>query len=303
MTVTLNDLRALPAPTLLQVDHAAAWAQRNARLKALLALRGIDFDVDSLETSPLVVTEEAGAYRDVLRAQEINEISLKRLVAFAADGDLDQLGAGVSTPRKALVADPRPRVPGTDSVADWETDDDYRPRIANALERPSTAGSASGYREHALLISGVKDAAIRRPGPPRVQVYVLALTGAPSDALLAAVTAELSAEDVRPQNDVVEVLPAGVITVNVTGVYDLYPGADTATVTALGDAGMAAYIDRHFALGHDITLDGLKAAAMVEGVKRFAPSINGQAADLVLDGTQAPIRGTISTTVSPTRDV
>lgn len=288
MSATLTDLQSLPAPNLLQpVDHSAALAARLDRLVALLAEAGIPFDVESLKTDPLVITEEAGAYRDTLQAQAINDAARQLLVAFARGTNLDHRGAGVSTPR----------------LPD-ETDDHYRERIANALERPSTAGSAAGYREHAKAADAdVFDVAIVRPGPPRVRVYVLGYAGAPSSATLAAVTAAVSTEDVRPMNDVVEVLAADVVAITVTGTYDLYPGADAGSVKAAGDAGIAAYFARHFALGHDITLPGVIAAGTVAGVKSFRPLLDGSTQDIVLDGTQAPILGTLATTVSPIRDV
>ena len=307
MTVSLTDLQALPAPTLLQpVDSAAAKRTRIARVVALLRAAGIDYDVGGtddgstiIEADTVPVVEEAGAFRDVLQAQTINEVALQLLVAFAKGANLDQLGARVSTPRKPLVASPRPF---STNPEDWEADDDYRPRVANALERPSTAGSKAGYREHARRIAGVKDVAVVRPGPPRVLIYVLGTNGAPPVEVLAAVRDLLSAEDVRPQNDDPEIYAAGVITVDVVGTYTLYPGATAATCKALGDERIAAYIDGHFALGHDITLDGVKAAALVPGVKGFAVTLNGQAADLVLDGTQAPRRGSIVTDIADTRD-
>lgn len=287
MTVSLTDLRSLPAPALLvPVDQAAALAERLGRLVALLRAAGIDFDVEGLETDPLIITEQAGAYRDMLQVQDRNETALQLLVAFATSTNLDHLGAGVSTPR----------------LAD-EGDDHYRVRVANALERPSTAGSSAGYREHAKAADAdVFDVAIVRPGPPRIHLYLLGRNGAPSEATLAAVRARVSAEDVRPQNDEPEVFAAGIVTVDVVGTYQLFPGATEAVVKPAGDLAIAKYVARHYALGHDITLDGVKAAALVPGVKKFAVTLNGAAGDVVLDGTQAPRLGTLATTVDPKRD-
>lgn len=288
MSVTLTDLQALPAPGFFQdVDTDAIKAARIARVAAILNAAGYPYDVGMLESDLVPLVETAGAYRDAMQAQAINEVGLQLLVAYADGSNLDQLGAGVATPRLAA-----------------EDDDHYRVRIANALERPSTAGSAAGYREHAKKADpDVFDVAVVRPGPPRVLVYVLGYGGAPSAATLAAVQAGLSAEDVRPLNDFPEVLPAGVIAVDIVGTYTLYPGADAGTCRALGDAAIAAYVAKHYQLGHDITLDGVKAAALVPGVKAFAVTLNGQPADLVLDGTQAPKLGTLSTAVADGRDV
>lgn len=287
-SLTLADLRALPAPELFPtLDVDALTDARLVRIKALLAADGIDLDFGGSEFDPGVKQAQANAYFEDLLRTAMNEAALQLLVAFARGGNLDQRGAGVSTPRLAA-----------------EEDDHYRVRVANALERPSTAGSGAGYREWAKAADpDVFDVAVVRPGPPRILIYVLGYSGVPSAATLAAVQAGLSPDDVRPQNDFPEVYPADVVTVDLVGVYHLYPGATASTCKALGDAAIAAYVAGHYALGHDITLDGVKAAALVPGVKRFAATINGAAADLVLGGTQAPKLGALTTTIADARDV
>lgn len=288
MSVTLSDLQALPPPEFFLVgDTDTIKAARIARVTAILNAGEYPYDVGMLETDLVPLVETAGAYRDTLQAQAINEVARQLLVAFAKGGNLDQRGAGNATPRLA-----------------GEEDDHYRVRVANALERPSTAGSAAGYREWAKAADpDVFDVAVVRPGPPRVLIYVLGYGGAPSAATLAAVQAKLSPDDVRPQNDFPEVYAAGIVTIDIAGVYDLYPGADAATCKALGDAAITAYVAKHYALGHDITLDGVKAAALVPGVRKFAATLNGLAADQVLNGTQAPKLGALATTVADGRDV
>lgn len=295
MAVMLADLRALPAPALLQVvDYEAARTARLARLVALLRAAGIDYDVAGTDTGsvpiegdPLVVTEEAGAYRDIYQTERLNETALQLLVGFATGSNLDHLGANVSTPRLA-----------------GELDDAYRARIANALERPSTAGSAAGYREHALGVSAaVLDVGVSSPAPGTVRLYVLAQDGPAEDALLAAVLAAVSADDVRPITDAVEVLAAEVVTADIVVTLGLYPGADEGTVRTLADARIRAYVALHYALGHDLTLAGVIAAAMVPGARTAAITLNGVAVDLVLTAAQAPALGTLTLTIPATRDV
>lgn len=95
----------------------------------------------------------------------------------------------------------------TTSGADIESDAEYAERIRTAPNAFSVAGSIKAYEYHAMSVSAsVLDVAVLSPTPGDVDVYVLAEGGEmPSEDLLAAVNAKLSAEDIRPLTDRVTV--------------------------------------------------------------------------------------------------
>ena len=92
--------------------------------------------------------------------------------------------------------------------------------------------------------------------------------GIPDAALLATVQAKVSAEDVRPLTDFVEVLPAEVIhyTVQANLFVASAVGANVVETDAI--AALQEYVDRQFSLGLDITISGLHATLHRPGVTR-----------------------------------
>ena len=99
--MSLIDLSLVKPPDAIQpVDYEAIRTAMLADLKSRLAAIGIDFDVDGLETSPLVVTEEARAYRELYVLQRINDAVRAVLLASASGGDLDQLATDFNLVRR-----------------------------------------------------------------------------------------------------------------------------------------------------------------------------------------------------------
>lgn len=124
--------------------------------------------------------------------------------------------------------------------ADTEADDSFRERIRLGAAGYSVAGPKRAYEYLAMAVSvQVKDAEATSPTPGTVLVTLLMDRGMSADAkaeLMAKVLAALSAEDVRPLTDTVEVAEAETVTFEVVLQYDAPPNQEAAVKTALEDA-------------------------------------------------------------------
>ena len=91
--------------------------------------------------------------------------------------------------------------------SDVESDDRYRSRIQQAPERFTCAGPVLSYRHHALAVhQDIAEVAVWSPNPGTVDLRpVMAGGELPSEDILAAVRAAVSADDVRPLTDTVTV--------------------------------------------------------------------------------------------------
>lgn len=89
------DLAALgDVPSVVAVDFEAIKQGRDAFLIAALARNGIEYDVSSLETDPLVIAySEGGGYQEMNFRQRVNEAIRGLSLATAVGGDLDHIGA------------------------------------------------------------------------------------------------------------------------------------------------------------------------------------------------------------------
>lgn len=245
------DLSKLPPPQVVEeLEYEAILAEALADLQA----RG-EGDYDTLlESDPAVKVLEVMAYRELLIRQRANEGALAIMLAFAEEADLDHLGALYGVQRLA-----------------GESDTAYRARIQAAPEGFSVAGPVGAYRAHALAADAlIADVAVTSPTPGRVLVSVLAHAGdgTPTQDTLDAVVAALSAEDVRPLTDTVEVQAAEIQTYVVTVELTLYEGADLEVNRQASEDALIAYVDTARALGWDLLLEALSATARVPGVKR-----------------------------------
>ena len=102
---------------------------------------------------------------------------------------------------------------------DEETDEVYRERIRTNGLATVTTGPAEQYRSAAMAVSSqIVDAAAINGGNGVVNVYLLLSSSTGSDAIIAAVAAALSADNVRPLTDNVSVqlATAKEYTLNVT---------------------------------------------------------------------------------------
>lgn len=276
------NLSQLPAPDVVeQIDFEVILAQMLAKLVELMP----EFTA-LVESDPAYKILEVCAYREVLIRQRANESAKAVMLAFAREGDLDQLGANVNVQRLVITpADPT-TVPPTEAV--MESDDDFRARIQLSFEGYTTAGSEGSYIYHAISADGdVRDASAISPIPGDVVVSVLSRTGDGTalPALLAKVTAALNAEDIRPMTDRVTVQSATIVPFAVEAVLTMYPGPDADVIRDAAMAALAKYIDSVHRIGYDVTRSGIMAALHQPGVQNV--TLSQPSADIAIDDTEA----------------
>ncbi len=293
---TAIDLSRIPAPAIVEpLDFEVILAA----IKADLILRAPDLTaVIGLESEPVVKLLEAFAYRELLMRARVNDAARAVLLPTATGADLDNLAAffGVIrllvTPANLLAIPPTPDV--------FETDTALRRRTQLALEGFSTAGPIGAYLFHTLSADGrVKDAAVASPSPGDVRVTVLSTegTGTPTAPVLAAVTAALNAEDVRPLCDVVTVQAAAIVTYTVVASLAFFDGPDTAIVLAQAQAAVADVVAEAHRVGRAVRRSALFAALHQPGVE--AVTLTLPAADITPTAVQAPWCTAITVTVTP----
>lgn len=283
------DLSQLPAPGVVEtLNYETLLAERKATLISLYpaAQQQAIARTLALESEPIVKLLEENAYREVILRQRINEAAQAVMVAWALDGDLDQLGANNGVTRLVITPADTSTIPPTPAV--MESNDDFRARIASAFEGLSVAGPTGAYEYHAKSADGrVADASAISPSPASVTVTVLARDGngsAPTD-LLTAVETALNDDNVRPVADRVTVQSAQIVNYAIDAELYLYPGPEAEPIRAASQAKLAAYVTAQKRLGRDIRLSALYAAIHVEGVQRV--NLIQPVADVVLDKTQA----------------
>ncbi|MDR0182406.1 baseplate assembly protein [Lysobacter arvi] len=281
---TAVDLSRLPVPDIVeQVSYERNLAELTADFKSRCIARGVAFDA-LVESDPAMILLQVYAYRVTLLRQDFNDRLKSVLLAYATGTMLDHLGALMGVTRLQLDAgDPSRGIAPT-----FENDGDFRRRIVLAPESYSVAGPEGAYLFHTLSADPrVLDASIDSPRPGEVVVSVLSRTGdgiAPPD-LLAAVNAALSAENVRPLDDEVSVIPATLVPYQIRATIYCLDGPDAAVVRAESRRRLDAYVESVHMLGRDVTLSGLYAALHSEGVQRV--ELHEPKANIVIARAQA----------------
>ncbi len=272
------DLSRLPAPDVIEnLDYEAL-------LEAAIVRLGPDYVVS--EADPAYKVLESAAYRELLLRQRVNDGARAVLLATARGRDLDNLAALLGVERQVVTPADPDAFPPVEAV--YETDERLRLRTQLAPSAISTAGPVSSYRYHALSAgSQVLDVAVSSPAPGSVTVTVLARDGnglADAD-LLAAVTAALNDESVRPLGDVLTVQSAAIVDYQVTAELTIGAGPDSDAVLAAATAAVTAYTASARRIGQAVPLSALYAALHVEGVA--AVSLTAPAADVAIDAAEA----------------
>lgn len=296
------DLSNLPVPQIVeQISFDDIVSQMLADLQARMVAAGQPFTA-LLESDPAYKIIEVCAYRETLIRQRANEACEAVMLAFAVDGDLDQLGANVNVQRLVITPANPNTVPPTPAV--MELDDNFRARIQLSFEGYTTAGSTNSYIFWGLSADGrVAGISPVSPTPGVVNVYVLSNVGngaAPSD-LLTNVTNALNAQNVRPLTDQVTVESAAIVNFEIDAVLTLYPGPDSSVVMAAANAAAQAYVNKMHAIGYDVTRAGIIAALFQTGVQNVA--LSSPAADVVIDDTQASYCTAINLSLAASTDV
>lgn len=290
------DLARLPAP---QVIESLDFESILAELKADLVARHPDVAaVVGLESEPLVKLLEVCAYRELLLRARYNDEARALLLAFAVGADLDHIGATYYQEARLLVtpADPE-ALPPVEAV--WETDDDYRQRLALKPESYSVAGPRDAFLFHALSADGqVKSVSVTSPQPGTTEVFVLSRTGdgVPDQALLDKISLALNDEEVRPLSEEVLVTAGAIVGYALDIRLTLFPGPSGEVVLQAVAGNLAAFAADHHRLAADIVLSAIDAAAHVAGVKKVA--IVSPPAEIVCGPSQAPYCTGIAVTVA-----
>ncbi|MCC7699055.1 baseplate assembly protein [Janthinobacterium sp. EB271-G4-7A] len=283
------DLTQLPAPSVVEVlDFEAILTKRKAHLVSLLpeAERAAVTALLELESEPATKLLEENAYQETILRNRVNEAGKAVMLAFALDGDLDQLGANVNVARLTITPANSSALPPVAAV--MEDNDAYRLRIQEAPDGLSVAGPKASYEFHARSSDGrVKDASATSPAPAHVIVTVLANndTGIADAALLATVARALNAEDVRPLGDRLSVQAAQVIDYQIEATLFIGVGPEVPILLDAARTNAVRVSQPRRPLGHSIYRSACSAAVHVEGVRKIV--LSSPAADIELNATQA----------------
>ncbi len=161
-----------------------------------------------------------------------------------------------------------------------ETDDHLRARIQAAPNEFSVAGPVGAYRFFALGADpSILDVEVVSPMPGTVDVYVLTgpitvqpasspnSAGIANSALLAKVAGVLSADDVRPLTDTVNVLAVSEVDYQIAGTVTLFADADPiATMNAVNTAAQDFALNLAARIQRDIVPSEIVAALSLSGV-------------------------------------
>ena len=283
------DLTQLPAPSVVEaLDFETILASRKTHLVSLLpeAERAAVTALLELESEPATKLLEENAYQETILRNRVNDAGKAVMLAFALDGDLDQLGANVNVARLTITpANPNAMPP---VAAVMEDNDAYRLRIQEAPDGLSVAGPKASYEFHARSSDGrVKDASATSPAPAHVTVTVLANndTGIADAALLGTVARALNAEEVRPLGDRLTVQAAQVIDYQIEATLFIGVGPEVPILLDAARANAVRVSQPRRPLGHSIYRSACSAAVHVEGVRKVV--LTSPAADIELNATQA----------------
>ena len=268
------DLAGLAPPTAVvpPVYEALVAARKQSvvdRVTALDAALGAEIAaVLGLESEPLTKDVEAGAYRELLVYQRINEAVRAVLLATSTGADLDNLAARLGVLRHLIT----PANPATGTPARYETDAALRYRYQLALEAFSVAGPEGAYEFHARSTHPhVKDAACYGPesglvDPGQTKTVLLSHigTGAPAQEVIDAVLAKLTEADTVPDTDEVFVTGATITSYAIAYHLQIRPGADPALIVAASKAALEAYAADCHRVGRIVTDSGLDRAAHID---------------------------------------
>lgn len=298
------DMSKLPAPAVVvvpQFEDILSTLKQDLIEAMPLNLRDETTMTLGLESEPLTKWLQRLAYHLVVERSDRNDSAHAVMLAYAQQSDLDQLAAFYGVQRLTIVeADPE-AIPPTEAV--MEEDEDFRARIQMAPRGYSVAGPVGAYVFHAKSADGqVLDAAVSSPSPGWVVVSVLsrAGNGVADQALLDKVNAAITAEDVRPLTDYVQVKSAQIVPYMIKGQVFTLPGPDSSSVIQEGLRRLDTYAASMHRIGRSPTLSGIYAALHIEGVAKV--QLTAPAADIAINDGQASWCEVIDVTYGGTLD-
>lgn len=249
----------LPHPVVTQpLDIEAARLRRLGEYVDLMRAAGIDYSVENEDTDPAAIAARVAGLGDTYFTAALNDAArVVLLESFARGSDLDLHARRTGLER-----------------LDGETDAALRERIRLARKGKSAAGPDDYYKSAARNISAlVKDVAVTaetRNFSERVLILSVLTTdngGLLSTELQTELTVALNDPAFRSRNVLVEVVPAAIITRNVTARLYLYPE----TPDVVGEQARAALIAAHVLdqrLGFDLTRSYVQKYLHRAGVQR-----------------------------------
>lgn len=311
---TAVDLSRLPLPDVFeQVSFEQLLEQRVAEFRHYMP----DFSA-LVESDPLYKALQASAYRELVLREQFNQRAKCLFLAYAQQGDLDNLAAPFGVTRKLL--EPADEAAGTPAV--YESDPEFRRRIQLSPEGLSVAGPEGAYIFHTLGADPrVLDASAASPRPDdlraiihqvlqaheattelaadmdhaldeavwpgTVMISLLSREGdgtAAPDLIQAAFNA-LNSQEVRPLTDEVVVGSAEILSYAVEADLHTFDGPDAEVVIKEAERRLKAYQQEAHRLGRNISLSALYAQLHAEGVQRVV--LRSPTADLSIDRHQA----------------
>lgn len=212
-----------------------------------------------------------------------------------------ETGNGLAPGELKTLVDPVPYVQSVENTstssggADRESDESFAARIFIAPGKYSTAGSRNGYEYHvqdySSAIGGVHVSSDQAAGTVDI-VFVMADGSLPSAEMISAMSQHMSAETLRPMNDLVTVRAPAEVKYTVSLIYYINQ-SDNNRAVAIQQA-VSAAVDSYVAwqrkIGRDINPSKLLALVMGAGAKRAqitAPIFTAIPADSIaaIDGT------------------
>lgn len=275
------NLTGLAAPNVLMpLDFEATIASLRAEVSAKFPDDHPIQAALTLESEPINKVIEAFAYRLVLKDAQINTKARAIMLAFATGSDLDHIGVTYyRLERKLIQAEDLTTIPPTPAV--YETDEDYRYRLALSVEAMTTAGSAGSYEFHALSASpDVHSVTVHSPAPTEVDVYlagqidgdVLEQAGKTVGVSAEAVTDiynALTADDVRPLTDLVRVQSATAKAYRIEATVYVKNGISPQLILAQGLTALRQYLTDNFKPNARVATSRIIGALDVTGVSRI----------------------------------
>jgi phage-related baseplate assembly protein len=243
--VNLNDLQSP------EIIEELSFEEILQRMKEDLAARAPEYTA-FLGSDPVMKLMEVAAYRELLLRQRINQAAKANLLAFATGSDLDNLAVFYGLERK-----------------ENEPDEELRERVHAKIVGWSSAGSREAYKFHALNSDPrVKEANADSPELGLVRISVLSKEngGVVSQDLLEKVTAYMLREDIRMLTDTVEVVPCGLIVVNVRAKIILMSSTPPEILNTIKTAFISAF-NKIAGLGVSISRAWIISNLFVNGVK------------------------------------
>ncbi|MDO6525437.1 baseplate J/gp47 family protein [Motilimonas sp. 1_MG-2023] len=289
--MSVIDITKLPAPTAIEtLSFETIYAERKSYFISLHPANEQENIAKTLEleSEPVVKLLQENAYRELMLRQLHNERARKLMLAYTFGEELDHIGVTYYlTPRLVLFeGDPNAEPP---EPPIYERDEDYIRRILLAHDAWSTAGSREAYIYYALSSSPlVKDASATRLLPGLIQVYVLSREeGATASLdLIETVLNALTAEQVRPLNDTVQVAAAQLEGFQLDAELEIADGPDSNPVLEAALSAALEYITKQNRLGGRIIIDKLKATLYAPGVDYVR--LNQPTQNIITDESAAP---------------